>query len=127
MSAYDVLLDPDAPADGARPLELPEGASVGEVADALDRLFVSDDSVRFVLVRIGGEPIGVASRMMLLNSHRGAPPVSVDECPECGAVSRHEPWCSAAPAEIRRRVESDTTAHAETAADARAAPEGQGG
>lgn len=118
MSAYDILFDPDAPADKARPLDLPEGLSVLAVADALDRLFASDKSVRFVLVRIGGVPLGVANRMVLWATSRGAPPTSLDECPECYAVGRHEQWCSAALHRTRRPVDPDANAHADAAAEA---------
>jgi hypothetical protein len=96
MSDYDFLFDPNAPAEHARPLDLPADASVLAVADALDRMFAGDRSLRFVLVRLGGEPIGVANRSHT-SASRGAPPTSLDECPECYASGPHKPWCSALP------------------------------
>jgi hypothetical protein len=75
VSQYDFLFDPEAPADAARTLDLPEGTAVLMV-DALDRLFARDVSVQFVLVRVGGVPLGVSSRATLSATGRGGPPIS---------------------------------------------------
>ncbi|RKR92929.1 hypothetical protein BDK92_7417 [Micromonospora pisi] len=105
MNEFDILFDPDAPVEDALLLDLPAGSGVVAVAQALDRLFANDESVRFVLVRMDGAALGVASRSMLARASRGAPPISLDECPECNAAGRHETWCSAAPTIAGRPID----------------------
>jgi hypothetical protein len=96
LTGFEVLFDPDASAEGARVLDLPAGTTVLAAAEALDEIFAREPATQRVVIAVAGVPLGVSTRGRLLDGDKGAPPIRVDECPECRQTRRHEPWCSAA-------------------------------
>jgi hypothetical protein len=96
VTGYNELIDPDASAEGALVLDLPAGTTPLALAGALDELFSRVPAAERVVVIVGGVRLGVATRVVQEPGTRGAPPIAVDECPECLQATRHEPWCSAA-------------------------------
>lgn len=60
---YQILIDPDASPDSARPrFQVPAGASLEDVANALDLIFRADSQCDAVLLMAAGHAAGVVTR-----------------------------------------------------------------
>ncbi|OKJ71167.1 hypothetical protein AMK31_35450 [Streptomyces sp. TSRI0107] len=95
VSDFDILFDRSAAAEGAERIELPGGISLEAAAAVVETYFLEHPGAERLAVAANGVVLGVTTRSVVMGSFRGAPPVRLDECPECLGVGEHTDGCTA--------------------------------
>jgi hypothetical protein len=95
VSDFEVLFDRSAAAEGAERIELPEDISLEAAAAVVETYFLEHPGAERLAVASNGVVLGVTTRSVVMGSFRGAPPVGLDECPECLGVGEHRDGCAA--------------------------------
>jgi hypothetical protein len=95
VSDFEILFDRSAAVEGAERIELPAGTSLEAAATVVERYFQEHPGAARLVVASNGVVLGVTTRFVVMDSFRGAPPVRLDECPECLGEGEHRDGCTA--------------------------------